>query len=117
SAHRRHGAVQHREQRTLPIVLAQGADQLQASACDLVKREKVVGSVRLQPANVAELSLERLLNVLQQSAGGWDGRVAIIEAESGQRVDPEMLKEDGASCVSFERPVRPGGHAHRWNSL
>ena len=42
-------------------------------------------AIRLQPAQVAQLGLERFLQVEDQGAGGRQAGLIVVEAEAGQR--------------------------------
>lgn len=48
----------------------------------------------------------RRLRVLQQGAGGGDGRFQPFSAEAGQRSHFELVAKQAASRVEFEIPVR-----------
>ena len=107
-AHRRHGAVEDRQQRALAVAVAQRARQFQAAARHLVEQ---AGSwswrIRPQPPQVAEARLERLLQVEQQRAGGDEAGLVVVEAEAGQRGDAEVLAQGGAGRGRVEGPVGP----------
>ena len=107
-AHRRHGAVEHREQRAVALAVAQGARQFEAAPRHLVECQERVRAVRLQPADVGEARLQRLLQVDDQGAGGGQAGLLVVEAEAGQRADLEVRLERGKRGRRVEGPVRAG---------
>src|SRR5207253_10541638 len=106
-AHRRHGAIQDRQERSFALALTQCARQLKAAARDLVEEEKAALPVGAQAVEVRQAGLESFLQVKQQGAGRRHTWLLIIEAEAGQSPDAEMPQKRGPRAGWIERPVRP----------
>ncbi len=54
----------------------------------------------------------RCLRVLEQGAGGGDGRLQAFGAETGERGDRELVAEQPLRRIEVEMPVRLAGECH-----
>ena len=111
--HRRHGAIDRREQRAIAGVVAERTDQFEASPRDFVENEKFVGAVRANPANVREARLQRFVQVNDDRTRRYEARLRIVEAEPGHRRHLELFVKGFAGRGRIEIPIGPRRDAFR----
>ena len=107
-AHRRDGAVDLVEQRSLRSAFAAG-DDLEVLQRDRIDDEAVGNRLVADGADVREVCLLRVAQVTDQPAGCLHRRDPAVEAETFEPVGPELVEERAPRRFRLERPAVHGG--------
>ena len=103
SAHRRDGAIDLVEQRTLRAAFAAG-DDLEMLERDRIDQQALGDGLIGDRAHMGEVGLLRVAQVRNQTARRLDGADAAIEAEAVEPVRLQLIKQRSPSRFGLEAP-------------
>src|SRR5262249_55756823 len=104
-AHRRHRAVEDRQQRAGAVAVAHRPRQFETAARDLIEEEKPLLAVGAQASQMSKAGLERLLQVEQQRSSGDKTGLRVVEAEAGKGRHAKVVVEYRSRRCGVEGPV------------
>ena len=97
AAHGSTGFVQHPEKTAFFLTAAQGLGEFQTAAGGVVQLHISAAEKDIQPVDMGEVALLRLLEVLQQCSAGADGVAAVLKAGFVHVGKPELLTHTGGT--------------------
>ena len=110
--HRGRRAVDHAQERALALAFPESAHQLQAAPGHLVEGQRVGSAIGDQPGDMAQRRLLGLAQVSQKRPGGLHLHAAIIDAEPGQSLRLELVKQRRPGLLGLEIPRRANRERH-----
>ena len=105
--HRRDGAVDARQQRSFPLVVAESAREFQTAPGGFIQHQVRFGPVARQARDVAEARFQRRFEVDDERPGCGEAGLAIFETEARERVNVELVAQGFDRRRRVERPARP----------
>lgn len=108
-AHRGLGLVQHGDQAAGAVSVAQGFEQFEVAAGDLIQLHEVFQGVVAEPGDVAERHLVEALHIGQGRSRGCSAEAFVVGAEGLQGVHAKVFFEHSGGFRGPELPVVENG--------